>query len=175
MSLHPSTSYTYEPFRQDRLSCPQRYNNSDIVEQVEDKLMGIMNCDGNVVRYIKRFSVRQNTFMCNLTNISVVKTIRVHLNGVLPWLGKYPSLKVVITLVMVLLMTLLRSSTWSETRATRLSHGCGCRDSLCASLGTSPPTARDTQVLTGRHTLITLHCIEMFNLRRPSSQSPSSS
>ena len=95
MSLHPSTSYTFEPFHQDHLSCDQFYNNSDIASLVENRLMGILNCDPDVVSKIKKFSVRKNTLKCNMMNIRVVKTIRVHLNGVLPWLQKYPSLKVI--------------------------------------------------------------------------------
>ena len=96
MSLHPSTSYTYEPFHQDKLSCAQRYNNSDIAGLVENRLMGILNCEPDVVSKIKRFSRRKNTRQCDMTNIRVVKTIRVHLNGVLPWLHKYPFLKVIL-------------------------------------------------------------------------------
>ena len=96
MSLHPSTTYTYEPFHQDKLSCAQRYNNSDIAGLVENRLMGILNCEPDVVSKMKRFSRRKNTRKCDTTNIRVVKTIRIHLNGVLPWLHKYPSLKVIL-------------------------------------------------------------------------------
>ena len=97
MSLHPSTSYTYEPFHQDHLSCDHIYNNSDIVSLVENRLMGILNCEPDVVSKIQNFSMRKNTRKCNMMNIRVVKTIRIHFNGVLPWLQKYPSLKVIYT------------------------------------------------------------------------------
>ena len=102
MSLHPSTSYTYEPFHQDKLSCAQRYDNSDIADLVENRLMGILNCEPDVVSEIKGFSRRKNTRHCDMTDIRVVKTIRVHLNGVLPWLHKYPSLKVILIVLVIL-------------------------------------------------------------------------
>jgi len=57
--------------------------------------MGILNCEPDVVSKIKGFSVRKNTHNCSNSTIRVVKTIRIHLNGVLPWLNKYPSLKIV--------------------------------------------------------------------------------
>ena len=101
MSLHPSTSYTYEPFHQEKFSCAQRYNNSDIAGLVENRLMGILNCEPDVVSKMKRFSRRKNTRKCDTTNIRVVKTIRVHLNGVLPWLHKYPFLKVILIVLVI--------------------------------------------------------------------------
>ena len=99
MSLHPSTSYTFEPFREEKkentITCSDMYNSTNIASLVENKLMGILNCDPDVVSKLKRFSARKNTYTCSKTNIRVVKTIRIHLNGVLPWLEKYPSLKVI--------------------------------------------------------------------------------
>ena len=106
MSLHPSTSYTFEPFREEKkentISCNDMYNSTNIASLVENKLMGILNCDPDVVSKLKNFSARKNTYTCSKTNIRVVKTIRVHLNGVLPWLAKYPSLKVIILCVHLL-------------------------------------------------------------------------
>ena len=71
------------------------YDSTAIADLVENKLMGILNCDPDVVSKLIPFSVRKNTYNCNNTSLRVVKTIRVHLNGVLPWLQKYPSLKVI--------------------------------------------------------------------------------
>ena len=99
MSLHTSTSYTFEPFRQEakkeKITCADQYDSTGIADLVESKLMGILNCDPDVVSKLIPFSVRKNTYNCNSTSIRVVKTIRLRLNGVLPWLQKYSSLKVI--------------------------------------------------------------------------------
>ena len=96
LSLHPSTSYYYEPFWQHELfdQCQHRFNSSEVVNLIEETLKGIMECEDQVVHNISKFSIRKNSLKCNETRISVIKTIRIHLNGIVPWLDKYPSLKV---------------------------------------------------------------------------------
>ena len=44
--------------------------------------------------HLNRFTIRKNSLKCQNTNLSVIKTIRVHLDGILPWIEKHPSLKV---------------------------------------------------------------------------------
>ena len=44
--------------------------------------------------HFNRFTIRKNSLKCQNTNLSVIKTIRVHLDGILPWIEKHPSLKV---------------------------------------------------------------------------------
>ena len=41
-----------------------------------------------------RFSLRKHSVDCAATELSVVKTIRLHLAGVTPWMDKHPTLKV---------------------------------------------------------------------------------
>ena len=41
-----------------------------------------------------RFSLRKHSVDCAATELSVVKTIRLHLAGVTPWMEKHPTLKV---------------------------------------------------------------------------------
>ena len=79
----------------EKITCADQYDSAGIADLVENKLMGILNCDQDVVSKLIPFSVRKNTYNCNSTSIRVVKTIRLRLNGVLPWLQKYPSLKVI--------------------------------------------------------------------------------
>ena len=96
LSLHPSTSYYYEPFWQHEVfdQCQHRFNSSEVVNLIEETLEGILKCEEQVVHNISKFSIRKNSLKCNETRISVIKTIRIHLNGIVPWLDKYPSLKV---------------------------------------------------------------------------------
>ena len=66
----------------------------DVVNLIEEIVGGIVNCEGEVISNLSKFSIRRRSLQCNETNITVIKTIRIHLNGVIPWVHKYPSLKV---------------------------------------------------------------------------------
>ena len=79
--------YHFEPLRAPKISCEDRLNNTNIVPHLETVMGRIFNCqrrpqDDSVVASCLRY-----------THI-VVKTIRLHLNGILPWIGKHPTLKV---------------------------------------------------------------------------------
>ena len=113
MSLPVSSSYYFEPLWQLNMSCEERRDNTRIVGRLDKVLGGILDCQEKqinnlarsditvhicTVQYFlnisKRFSVRKNSRSCQFTRLSVVKTIRLHLNGILPWIDKHPSLKV---------------------------------------------------------------------------------
>ena len=96
LSLNPSSSYYFEPFFQHKIfgKCHHRFNSSDVVNLIEEIVGGIVNCEGEVISNLSKFSIRRRSLQCNETNITVIKTIRIHLNGVIPWVHKYPSLKV---------------------------------------------------------------------------------
>ena len=96
LSLNPSSSYYFEPFFQHKIfgKCHHRFNSSNVVNLIEEIVGGILNCEGKVINNLSKFSIRRRSLQCNETNISVIKTIRIHLNGVIPWVHKYPSLKV---------------------------------------------------------------------------------
>ena len=46
------------------------------------------------MQQLYRFSLRKHSVDCAATELSVVKTIRLHLAGVTPWMDKHPTLKV---------------------------------------------------------------------------------
>ena len=96
LSLHPSSSYYFEPFFQHKIfgKCKHRFNSSEVVNLIEETVGGIVNCEGKVINNLSKFSIRRRSLQCNETNITVIKTIRIHLNGVIPWVHKTPSLKV---------------------------------------------------------------------------------
>ena len=97
MSLHPETTYYYEPFYQHEIfdECQHRFNSSNVSDLIEETVGGIIKCEENIIKNIHPFSTRYiNHQKCNETKITVLKTIRIHLNGILPWLYKFPSLKV---------------------------------------------------------------------------------
>lgn len=98
LSLHPSTSYFYEPFYQHKIfaECQHRYNSSNVSDLIEETVGGIIKCEDNIIKNIHKFTIIQGQKIrnCKDTKITVLKTIRVHLNGILPWLHKFPSLKV---------------------------------------------------------------------------------
>ena len=116
MSIHPSTSYYFEPFWQHEVfdQCQHRFNSSEVVNLIEETLGGIMQCEDQVVRNISYFSTRKNSLKCNETRINVIKTIRIHLNGIIPWLEKYPSLKVCVSsrALLYVLNTRLKATWW---------------------------------------------------------------
>ena len=91
LSLHPSTSFYFEPFKKFKIfkDCPHRFNNTG-VDIIEDILGGIFKCEEKVLKQIRN----SNKIVCRESSITVVKTIRIHFNGILPWLHKFPSLKV---------------------------------------------------------------------------------
>ena len=97
LSLHPSSSYYFEPFFQHKIfgKCKHRFNSSEVVNLIEETVGGIVNCEEKVISNLNKFSIRRRSLQCNETNIRVIKTIRIHLNGVIPWIHKYPSLKVI--------------------------------------------------------------------------------
>ena len=101
LSLHPSTSYYFEPFYQYEIfdECRHHFNSSNVVDLIEETLGGIFKCEDEIIRNIHQFSIREKSQAreCKKTNITVIKTIRIHLNGILPWLHKFPSMKVRIT------------------------------------------------------------------------------
>ena len=96
LSLHPSTSYFFEPFYQHEIftECQHRFNSSNVSDLIEETVGGIIRCEDNIIKNIHQFSSRYINQKCNETKITVLKTIRIHLNGILPWLHKFPSLKV---------------------------------------------------------------------------------
>ena len=96
LSLHPSSSYYFEPFFQHKIfgKCRHRFNSSDVVDLIEETVGGIVNCEGKVINNLSKFSIRRRSLQCNETNITVIKTIRIHLNGVIPWVLKNHSIKV---------------------------------------------------------------------------------
>ena len=87
-------------------------NNTKIAARLDKIIGGILDCRppqiNNLARsvigptllkthphiIIQRFSVKKNSALCFKTRQSVVKTIRMHLNGIIPWIGKHPTLKV---------------------------------------------------------------------------------
>ena len=92
LSLHPSTAYFYEPFKKIELinsQCQYRFDSSEVSDLIEETLGGIFKCDDTVLKKIKKSP------KCKKTNITVIKTIRIHLNGLLTWLHKFPLLKIV--------------------------------------------------------------------------------
>ena len=88
LSLHPSTSFFYEPFQKFNIfkNCHHRFNNSEVSDLIEKNLGGIFKCEDKVLENIK-----ERKKNCNGTKITVIKTIRIHINGILPWLDKFPS------------------------------------------------------------------------------------
>ena len=92
LSLHPSTSFLYEPFQKFNIfkNCHHRFNNSEVSNFIEKILGGIFNCEDKVLENVNKRK-NANARNCNGTNITVIKTIRIHLNGILPWLHKFPS------------------------------------------------------------------------------------
>ena len=90
LSLHPSTSFYYEPFKKFNIfkDCHHRFNNSEVSNFIEEILGGIFKCEDKILKNKKK------SLKCNKTRITVIKTIRIHFNGILPWLHKFPSLKV---------------------------------------------------------------------------------
>ena len=58
-------------------------------------IRGLLECEQGAISTLGRFSHRKNSLSCNKTTIKVIKTIRIHLSGVLPWIRKYPQLKVI--------------------------------------------------------------------------------
>ena len=96
LSLHPSSSYYFEPFFQHKIfgRCKHRFNSSDVVNLIEETVGGIVNCEGKVINNLSKFSIRRRSLQCNETKTTVIKTIRIHLNGVIPWVHKYPAVKV---------------------------------------------------------------------------------
>lgn len=92
LSLHPSTSFYFEPFKEFKIfdDCHHRFNNTG-VDFIEDILGGIFECEDKV---LKNKGNSNKNVKCRKSSITVVKTIRIHLNGILPWLHRFPSLKV---------------------------------------------------------------------------------
>ena len=90
LSLHPSTSFYFEPFKKFKIfnECHHRFNNSEVTDLIEENLGGIYRCEEKILKKIKM------SLSCKKTSITVIKTIRIHLNGILPWLHKFPLLKV---------------------------------------------------------------------------------
>ena len=90
LSLHPSTSFYFEPFKKFKIfnECHHRFNNSEVTDLIEENLGGIYRCEEKVLKKINK------SLSCKKTSITVIKTIRIHLNGILPWLHKFPLLKV---------------------------------------------------------------------------------
>ena len=93
LSLHPSTSFYFEPFKKFEIfkECHHRFNNSEVSDVIEEILGGIFKREEEVLKN-KKNSNKNNKR--SESSITVVKTIRIHLNGILPWLHKFPSLKV---------------------------------------------------------------------------------
>ena len=102
LSLHPSSTFYFEPFRKFKIfnKCRHRYNNSEVTDLIEETLGGIYNCEEKVLKKIKK------SLSCKKTSITVVKTIRIHFNGILPWLHKFPSLKVGKSILTCLIISL---------------------------------------------------------------------
>ena len=90
LSLHPSTSFYFEPFKKFKIfnECHHRFNSSEVTDLIEETLGGIYKCEEKVLKKIKK------SLSCKKTSITVIKTIRIHLNGISSWLHKFPSLKV---------------------------------------------------------------------------------
>ena len=90
LSLHTSTSFYYEPLKKFKIfnECHHRFNSSEVTDLIEETLGGIYKCEGKVLKKIEK------SLSCKKTSITVIKTIRIHLNGISPWLHKFPSLKV---------------------------------------------------------------------------------
>ena len=93
LSLHPSTSFYFEPFKKFKIfqDCQLRFNNSEVSDVIEEILGGIFKREEKVLKN-KKISNENNKR--SESSITVVKTIRIHLNGILPWLHKFPSIKV---------------------------------------------------------------------------------
>ena len=93
LSLHPSTSFYFEPFKKFKIfnDCHHRFNNSEVSDFIEEILGRIFKCEEKVLKNSKNSYKNRK---CRKSSITVVKTIRIHLNGILPWLHKFPSLKV---------------------------------------------------------------------------------
>jgi len=95
LSAHPSTSYYFEPLWQHQLSCESMMTNTKMVTDMEAIVGGLLNCYLPTVNQLKRFSFRKKSLECNKTTISVVKTIRLRMNGVMPWIMKNPNIKII--------------------------------------------------------------------------------
>lgn len=95
ISAHPSSSYYFEPLWQHNLSCVHEMNSTMVAKRMENVIGGLLNCHWPQIKQLKPFSFRKNSSGCNKTTISVVKTIRLHLNGVIPWIRKNPTLKII--------------------------------------------------------------------------------
>ena len=132
LSLHPSTSFYYEPFKKFNIfkDCHHRFNNSEVSNFIEEILGGIFKCEDKVLKNIKK------SRKCKKTSITVIKTIRIHLNGILPWLHKFPSLKVgTYFFFMIIIPPLKRLFTLFVTRGSRLNQGCGSLNLFFVSPG----------------------------------------
>jgi len=95
ISAHLSTSYYFEPLWQQNISCEHQINSTKIAKRLENVVGGLLNCHWPQVKQLKPFSFRKQSLNCNKTTISVVKTIRLHLNGVMPWMRKMQDMKIV--------------------------------------------------------------------------------
>lgn len=96
LSLTPSSSYYYEPLFQYHLSCDQRANSSSLTKFVAKTIGSLLSCKNRfLLNNLSKFSRRRNSVHCGKTKLSVVKTIRLHLNGVSKLIRQYPRLKIV--------------------------------------------------------------------------------
>ena len=88
--------------------------NQTLMERIIDEnIGGILKCDPDKLKELLpyiiinkedflnvyfRFSYRKKSLNCNNTNISVVKTIRVHMFGVIKWIKMQETIKVSISI-----------------------------------------------------------------------------
>ncbi len=79
LSLHPSSTYYFEPFRQHNLSCFQRDKSSSIVNLIENTIVGLHDCDSKLMdnKYVStivgKSSYKENSLKCKETSIRVIK------------------------------------------------------------------------------------------------------
>ena len=79
LSLHPSSTYYFEPFRQHKLSCFERDNSSSIANLIERTIVGLHECDSKLMdnKFVSTFggknSYKQNSLRCKETSIRVIK------------------------------------------------------------------------------------------------------
>ena len=82
LSLHPSSTYYFEPFRQYNLSCFERDNSSSIANLIEHNIVGLHKCDYKLMdnKYVStiknkqtKSSYKENSLKCKETTIRVIK------------------------------------------------------------------------------------------------------
>jgi len=95
----PDSSYYFEPFYRQTYNCEvqDRDQTKEEIDRVESLVTGLLGCDRETVAEMDRFTELhgKNSKYCNMTGLSVVKTIRLHRNRLESWIHKKDWIKVV--------------------------------------------------------------------------------